>query len=92
MIRVMIRIEVGSRFESFDLSESLARRGIHAAVVELDGGWEVEIHSPREQPERLLQDVTSGVETWLAGRGADAATIRADGERRLVVAPVAAPV
>jgi hypothetical protein len=67
-IRRVIRIEVGSLAEGFDLRESLARRGIQAVLVEADGAWEVQVTSPREEPERLLHDVTEGVESWLAGR------------------------
>ena len=67
-IRRVIRIEVGSPAEGFDLRESLARRGIQAALVESDGSWEVQVTSPREEPDRLLHDVSVGVESWRLGR------------------------
>jgi hypothetical protein len=67
-IRRVIRIEVGSPAEGFDLRESLARRGIQAALVESDGAWEVQVTSPREEPDRLLHDVSVGVESWRLGR------------------------
>jgi hypothetical protein len=90
----MIRIEVGSAAEGFDLRESLARRGIQAALVEGAEGWEIEIASPREQPERLFLDVAEGVESWLAGRGGDGLVAQVGAERRIIRAsadPVAAP-
>jgi hypothetical protein len=90
----MIRIEVGSPAMGFDLRESLARRGIQGALVEGAEGWEIEIASPREEPERLFHDVAEGVESWLAGRGGDGLVARVGSERRIIRAaaqPVAAP-
>lgn len=87
----MIRIEVGSPAEGFDLRESLARRGIQAALVEAAGAWEIEVSSPREEPERLFHDVAAGVESWLAGRGGTGLVARVGLERR-TIAPAADPV
>lgn len=66
--RRVIRIQVGSSAEAFDLRESLARRGIQGTLAEAGAAWEVEIDSPREEPGRLLHDVAEGVEAWRAGR------------------------
>jgi hypothetical protein len=63
----VIWIEVGGAVEGFDLRESLARRGIQAELVEAVGGWEVRVTSTREEPDRLLRDVTEAVEAWRAG-------------------------
>ena len=41
---------------------------IQAALVESDGAWEVQVTSPREEPDRLLHDVSIGVESWRLGR------------------------
>jgi hypothetical protein len=80
----MIRIEVGSAAEGFDLRESLARRGIQSVVVEAAAGWELELTSPREQPERLFVDVAEGVEWWLAGRGGTGLVVHVGLERRTI--------
>lgn len=66
---------MGSPAEGFDLRESLARRGIQATIVEVDGAWEVQITSPREEPERLLHDVSIGVESWRMGRDVGGITL-----------------
>lgn len=84
MAVAMIRIEVGSSAAGFDLRESLARRGIQGVLVEAAAGWEVEIASPREEPERLFHDVAAGVESWLAGRGGDGLVAWVGLERRAI--------
>jgi hypothetical protein len=92
MTCAMIRIEVGSPAEGFDLRESLARRGIHAVLVAGGEGCEVEVSSPREAPDRLFHDVAEGIESWLAGRGREQLVVCVDGQQRTVTAPrVAAP-
>jgi len=73
--RRVIRIQVGSPAEAFDLRESLARRGIQAALVEAGDAWEVQVTSPREEPGRLLHDVSEGVESWRAGRDVAGITV-----------------
>jgi hypothetical protein len=84
----MIRIEVGGPAEGFDLRESLSRRGIQALLVEAPSGWEIEIDSPREQPERLFDEVAAGVESWLDGSGRASIVARVGPERR-TIAPAA---
>lgn len=80
----MIRIEVGSAADGFDLRESLARRGIQSVLVEAAVGWEIEIASRREEPERLFHDVADGVESWLAGRGGNGLVVWVGPERRTI--------
>lgn len=71
----VIRIQVGGPVEGFDLRESLARRGIQATLAEAGGVWEVQVTSPREDPDRLFDDVSKAVESWRVGRDAGGITL-----------------
>jgi len=75
-----IRLETASAGEAIDLIETLARRGLNAALVRECGCSHVEVSSPGEPTQRLLGDVLVALETWLADATPRAVRLRV-GER-----------
>lgn len=58
-----ITIPVRTSAEGLELVETLARRGLPAALVSLARGWQVEIVSRQDPDELLLHEVTVALES-----------------------------
>ena len=70
--------------EAKDLVEALAVRGLIATAEGDDADWWVELNEPYEETERLLAEVTTALETWLADRGRETIEVHV-GKRQLEV-------
>ena len=57
-------INVGDAAEGADLARSLGRHGLLARLVRSDARWQVEVHSPREDPRSFLADVGVALAAW----------------------------
>ena len=64
----LIRIELESDSDGRELIDTLARRGLVGRLTYAGSRWEVEIHSPREETQRLLLDLEPALAAWLADR------------------------
>ena len=62
-----IQVDVSSEDEGTDLVEVLMRHGINAQVSHAGKRWAVNVQSPYEETERIMQDVIAAVERWLPG-------------------------
>lgn len=71
-----ILVELKRGADGLDLAETLGRRGVTGRVVRHGELWALEIRAGREPLERLLIDVLSALETWLAYSDTPAVDIR----------------
>jgi len=77
-----LRIELaGVGHLAYDLVDFLARMGLTGSVVPADGGTGVEISYRREDARRLLGEVRTALDFWLADRGVDGTAVHLRGVR-----------
>ena len=65
-----IYINVDDAAEGAELARSLGRHGLLAGLVRSDARWQVEVHSPREDPRTFLADVGVALAAWSGSRSA----------------------
>lgn len=71
-----VLVELAHGADGLDLAQTFARRGVTGRVIRQGELWALEIRAGREPLERLLIDVLSALETWLAYRDIPAVDIR----------------
>jgi hypothetical protein len=79
-----VHIEIESAVDGRDLVDTLARRGLVGRLLTAGSHWEIEIHSPHEETQRLLLDLEPALENWLADQHRIAIPLRV-GPRALLV-------
>jgi hypothetical protein len=82
-----IRVGKLDSAEAADLVDAFAVRGLIAKPVGDGPRLWIEIHEAHEDTERLVAEVTSAVEAWLADRGRDEVELRVSGRSYPVRAP-----
>jgi hypothetical protein len=60
-----VEIQVSDPTRGSDLCESLRRQGFTAELVDVPGGWCVEVSSPHEDRARLVEDLAEAIERSL---------------------------
>lgn len=80
-----IRVEVARAVDARDVAEALGAHGLPATLVDVDGGWEVEVGCADGDAE-VVAEVSHALDDWVVERGIPFVATQV-GARRLTVRP-----